>query len=255
MSRRQLAATFVAAFTDGTQYRRNRSGPAVRDDRPDRRDEGIVRALGPHLGVALYDLVVAWSCASGSSAVASSPQVMAGPPGAEPLDVVELGCGTGTNAIRLAAAGARVIGVDADPEILGRARGKAGAEKVEWRSGRVEDPGLAEAYLRPRRPLAGPAPPSRPGQAGDAPGRPPPASPRGPRARRRAGPARGPADAPRLRRPATGRRPRQHREHGGRPAPRCSPRPASPASPATTASAPPPACSNFTSATVPSERR
>jgi SAM-dependent methyltransferase len=112
---------------------------------PDRHDDGIVRALGPHLGVALYDPVVAVVMRERLFRDRLVAQVMAGAPGAEPLDVVELGCGTGTNAIRLAAAGARVIGVDADPEILERARGKAGAEEVEWRSGRVEDPGLAEA--------------------------------------------------------------------------------------------------------------
>lgn len=111
----------------------------------DRQDDGIVRALGPHLGVALYDPVVAVVMRERLFRGRLVAQVMAGAPGAEPLDVVELGCGTGTNAIRLAAAGARVIGVDADPEILGRARGKAGAEKVGWRLGRVEDPGLAEA--------------------------------------------------------------------------------------------------------------
>jgi ubiquinone/menaquinone biosynthesis C-methylase UbiE len=38
-----------------------------------------------------------------------------------------------------------VTGVDGDPEILARARRKAGAEAVEWRLGRVEDPELADA--------------------------------------------------------------------------------------------------------------
>jgi SAM-dependent methyltransferase len=111
----------------------------------DRCDEGIVRALGPHLGVALYDPLVAVVMRERLFRGRLVAQVMAGAQGSEPLDVVELGCGTGTNAIMLAAAGARVIGVDADPEILRRARGKAGAEKVEWRPGRVEDPGLAAA--------------------------------------------------------------------------------------------------------------
>ncbi len=110
-----------------------------------RREDGIVRALGPHLGVALYDPIVAVAMRERIFRGRLVAQVLADAPPDRPLDVVELGCGTGTNAIRLAAAGARVTGVDADPEILERARRKAGAEAVEWRSGRVEDPGLGEA--------------------------------------------------------------------------------------------------------------
>jgi SAM-dependent methyltransferase len=112
---------------------------------PDRPDEGIVRALGPHLGVALYDPIVAVAMRERLFRGRLVAQVVADPPPDRPLDVVELGCGTGTNAIRLAAAGARVTAVDADSEILARARRKAGAAAVEWRSGRVEAPGLAAA--------------------------------------------------------------------------------------------------------------
>jgi SAM-dependent methyltransferase len=112
---------------------------------PDRRDEGIVRALGPHLGVTLYDPIVALVTRERVFRGRLVAQVLADWPADGPLDVVELGCGTGTNSIRIAAAGARVIGVDADPEILARARRKEGAEAVEWRSGRVEDPGLPES--------------------------------------------------------------------------------------------------------------
>lgn len=112
---------------------------------PESRDGGIVRALGPHLGVALYDPIVAVAMRERLFRGHLVAQVLAGAARDEPLDVVELGCGTGTNAIRLAAAGARVTAIDADPEILERARRKPGAEAIEWRSGRVEDPGLAEA--------------------------------------------------------------------------------------------------------------
>jgi len=112
---------------------------------PDRPDDGIVRALGPHLGVALYDPIVAVAMRERLFRGGLVRQVLADAPPDRPLDVVELGCGTGTNAIGLAAAGARTVGVDADPEILARARRKSGAEAVEWRSGRVEDPGLADA--------------------------------------------------------------------------------------------------------------
>lgn len=109
---------------------------------PDSGDEGIVRALGPHLGVALYDPIVAIAMRERLFRDRLVAQVMADAPPDRPLEVVELGCGTGTNAIRLAAAGAQVIGVDADPEILARARRKPGAEAVQWRPGRVESPGL-----------------------------------------------------------------------------------------------------------------
>jgi ubiquinone/menaquinone biosynthesis C-methylase UbiE len=51
--------------------------------------------------------------------------------------VLDVGCGTGTFAIAFAArrADAKVTGIDGDPEILARARAKAGADAVEWREG------------------------------------------------------------------------------------------------------------------------
>ena len=49
--------------------------------------------------------------------------------------VVDVGCGTGTLAIALAADGAEVIGVDGDPEVLALAHAKPGAETVQWRKG------------------------------------------------------------------------------------------------------------------------
>lgn len=111
----------------------------------ERKDDNIVRALGPHLGVALYDPIVALVMRERLFRGRLVAQVLAGAPVGRALEVVELGCGTGTNSIRLAAAGAQVIGVDADPEILARARRKKGADAVEWRSGRVEAPGLSDS--------------------------------------------------------------------------------------------------------------
>ena len=51
--------------------------------------------------------------------------------------VVDVGCGTATQAIDLAARrpGVRVTGVDGDPEILRLARAKPGADRVELREG------------------------------------------------------------------------------------------------------------------------
>src|SRR5688572_13307737 len=51
----------------------------------------------------------------------------------EGLDVLDVGCGTGRHAIRLAAAGARVRGIDFSEAMLDQARQKPGAERVEFR--------------------------------------------------------------------------------------------------------------------------
>jgi ubiquinone/menaquinone biosynthesis C-methylase UbiE len=50
---------------------------------------------------------------------------------------VEVGCGTGSLAIALAAArrDAEVVGVDGDPHVLALARAKPGAARVAWRQG------------------------------------------------------------------------------------------------------------------------
>ncbi len=48
------------------------------------------------------------------------------------LDVVDVGCGTGRHAVRLAGRGARVVGVDFSDGMLARARAKEGAEGVRW---------------------------------------------------------------------------------------------------------------------------
>jgi ubiquinone/menaquinone biosynthesis C-methylase UbiE len=49
--------------------------------------------------------------------------------------VVDVGCGTGTLAIALAADGAEVIGVDGDADVLALAHAKPGADAVQWRKG------------------------------------------------------------------------------------------------------------------------
>jgi ubiquinone/menaquinone biosynthesis C-methylase UbiE len=54
-----------------------------------------------------------------------------------PAVVVDVGCGTGSLSIPVAARvpSARVIGVDGDPEVLAMAREKPGADAVEWFEG------------------------------------------------------------------------------------------------------------------------
>jgi len=48
------------------------------------------------------------------------------------LDVVDVGCGTGRHALRLAARGVHVTAVDFSEGMLARARGKEGADRVRW---------------------------------------------------------------------------------------------------------------------------
>lgn len=56
------------------------------------------------------------------------------------LDVVDVGCGTGRWALRLAAAGARVTGLDFSAGMLEQARRKPGAEHVTFRAHDVGAP-------------------------------------------------------------------------------------------------------------------
>jgi ubiquinone/menaquinone biosynthesis C-methylase UbiE len=58
--------------------------------------------------------------------------------GGQPLDVLDLGAGTGTLAIMLAERGARVEALDGDPTVLAIAQAKPGAERVRWHEGRVD---------------------------------------------------------------------------------------------------------------------
>jgi SAM-dependent methyltransferase len=48
------------------------------------------------------------------------------------LAVVDVGCGTGRHALRLAERGANVVGVDFSDGMLARARAKEGASAVRW---------------------------------------------------------------------------------------------------------------------------
>jgi ubiquinone/menaquinone biosynthesis C-methylase UbiE len=60
--------------------------------------------------------------------------------------VIDVGCGTGTFAIALAAArpDAAVIGIDGDEQVLAIARAKPGAERVDWRTGLAGELDLAD---------------------------------------------------------------------------------------------------------------
>lgn len=61
--------------------------------------------------------------------------------------VLDIGCGTGTFALRLAAAGLVVIGVDPSAASLEIARAKAGADRVRWVHGVAGDAASASGDL------------------------------------------------------------------------------------------------------------
>ena len=63
--------------------------------------------------------------------------------------VVDVGCGTGTFAIDLAATAPKVevIGIDGDPDVLEVAEGKSGSEGVSWRCGLAGDLAMPDSSV------------------------------------------------------------------------------------------------------------
>ena len=95
--------------------------------------ERYVPAAGRPAFTRLYDTVVALTMREATFRGRLGAQVLDGlAPGAT---VVDVGSGTGTLAIALAADGAEVIGVDGDPGVLALAHAKPGADAVQWRKG------------------------------------------------------------------------------------------------------------------------
>jgi ubiquinone/menaquinone biosynthesis C-methylase UbiE len=99
--------------------------------------ERYVPAAGRPAFTRLYDTVVALTMREATFRGRLGAQDLDGLP--RGATVVDVGCGTGTQAVALAMAaelhGAALIGVDGDPEVLARARAKPWADKVEWRHG------------------------------------------------------------------------------------------------------------------------
>jgi len=95
--------------------------------------ERYVTANGRFLPTSLYDRSIAITMREGAWRPRLVREVLEG----EPAEVLDLGCGSGTLAIALAATPGshRVTGIDGDPEILGMARAKPGAAEVEWVEG------------------------------------------------------------------------------------------------------------------------
>jgi ubiquinone/menaquinone biosynthesis C-methylase UbiE len=95
--------------------------------------ERYVPAAGRRAFTRLYDPVVALTMREDTFRERLAAQVLDGLPSGG--SVVDVGCGTGTTAIALAARGVEVIGVDGDPEVLAIAHAKPGASAVQWRKG------------------------------------------------------------------------------------------------------------------------
>ena len=91
--------------------------------------EHYVPANGRFLPTSLYDRSIAITMREGAWRPRLVREVLEG----GPSDVLDLGCGSGTLAIAIAAAPGdhRVTGIDGDPKILGIARAKPGSEDVE----------------------------------------------------------------------------------------------------------------------------
>jgi SAM-dependent methyltransferase len=62
-----------------------------------------------------------------------------GSPGRDLVDLVDLGCGTGKGALRLAAQGFTVTGIDLSPEMIRMAAAKPGADKVRFLTGDLRE--------------------------------------------------------------------------------------------------------------------
>jgi ubiquinone/menaquinone biosynthesis C-methylase UbiE len=95
--------------------------------------ERYIPAAGRRAFTRLYDPVVALTMQEQTFRDRLRGHVLDGLPAGG--TVVDVGCGTGTTAIALAASGATVIGVDGDPEVLALAHAKMGAGAVQWRKG------------------------------------------------------------------------------------------------------------------------
>jgi ubiquinone/menaquinone biosynthesis C-methylase UbiE len=96
-------------------------------------DNAFVPAAGRYGPTSLYDPMVALTMRERTFRSRLVAQVAAG----EPSAVLEIGCGTGSMAMRLARAlpAASITGLDPDPEALTRACAKDTASQVDWRQG------------------------------------------------------------------------------------------------------------------------
>jgi ubiquinone/menaquinone biosynthesis C-methylase UbiE len=104
-----------------------------RDTVPTMPDETFVPPAGRHRLTPLYDPMVALTMRERTFRTRLVAQVAAG----EPATLLEIGCGTGSLAVRLAQAlpAASIVGLDPDSGALARARAKDPSGRVDWREG------------------------------------------------------------------------------------------------------------------------
>lgn len=95
-----------------------------------------VPAAGHRFLTGVYDPVLALTMRERRFRERLARELFAGL-GPGEASVVDVGCGTGSFAIALAARapGIELIGVDGDADVLARASAKPGAERVRWREG------------------------------------------------------------------------------------------------------------------------
>jgi ubiquinone/menaquinone biosynthesis C-methylase UbiE len=107
-------------------------------------DDVFVPAAGRRGLTSTYDLAIALTMRERRFRGDLTDRVLAGSDG-QPLEIVDVGSGTGTLAIALAERGARVEALDGDPDVLERAQAKPGAQRVRWHEARADALPLADA--------------------------------------------------------------------------------------------------------------
>jgi ubiquinone/menaquinone biosynthesis C-methylase UbiE len=106
-------------------------------------EDRYVTALGIPALTRFYDSIIALTMRERLFRGKLTAQVLAGLPASG--RIADVGAGTGTLAIGLAAAvpAAEVVAVDGDPQVLSIAAAKAGARAVEWKQGLASELPLA----------------------------------------------------------------------------------------------------------------
>lgn len=105
-----------------------------------------VPAAGRRAFTRLYDPVIALTMRERTFRRRLREQLLDGVSATVPVTLVDVGAGSGTFAIGLAAAAprAQVVGVDGDEQILGLAQAKPGAGGVSWKLGLAQALPLAD---------------------------------------------------------------------------------------------------------------
>jgi ubiquinone/menaquinone biosynthesis C-methylase UbiE len=109
------------------------------------RERDYLPAASWHVFTRLFDPLVAVTMRERTFRSKLCDQLLQGLP--ELATIVDVGAGTGTLAIGIAAKapGAKVIGIDPDPEILDIAQAKPGAGRVEFKQGVAQELPLPDA--------------------------------------------------------------------------------------------------------------